>query len=69
MKRILGIGVGLVYFVIAFAAFSRARSGWEAGHGDIGFWFTVVSVLLTVAALGAIIGTWIHTQGPRGSTH
>jgi hypothetical protein len=69
MKRILGMGVGVVYIVIAFAAFSRASSGWEAGHSDIGFWFTVVGVFLSIAALGALIGTWIHTQEKGDAAH
>lgn len=63
MKRILGMGLGVLYLVIAFGAFSRASAGWAAGHADLGFWWTVVAVLLTIAALGALIGTWIHTQG------
>jgi hypothetical protein len=66
MKRILGMGVGVLYLVIAFGAYSRASAGWEAGQGDIGFWWTVIAVLLTIAALGALIGTWIHTQGSSG---
>lgn len=57
------MGVGVVYLVIAFGAFSRASAGWDAGQGDVGFWWTVVAVLLSIAALAALIGTWIHTQG------
>jgi len=68
MKRILGMGVGVLYLFIAFAAYSRARTGWAEGHSDIGFWFTVVGVLLTIAALGALIGTWIHTQQRSGGS-
>jgi len=64
MKRILGMGVGVVYLVIAFGAYRRASTGWDAGHADLGFWWTVIGVLLTVAALGALIGTWIHTRRP-----
>ncbi len=66
MKRIFGMGVGALYLVIAFAAFSRARAGWAEGHGDIGFWWTVIAAFLTIAGLGALIGTWIHTQERRG---
>ena len=62
MKRILGMGVGVIYLGIAFGALTRANSGWETGSSDIGFWWTVIAVLLTIAALGALIGTWIHTQ-------
>ena len=62
MKRILGMGVGVVYLGIAFGALTRANDGWATGYSDIGFWWTVIAVLLTIAALGALIGTWIHTQ-------
>jgi len=65
MKRILGIGVGLVYFVIAFGAFSRANNGWSAGHSDIGFWWTVIASFLAIAAVSAIAGTLIHTKMRR----
>lgn len=60
------MGVGVVYLGIAFAAFARASAGWQAGHADIGFWWTVIGAFLTIAALGALVGTWIHTR-PRAS--
>lgn len=63
MKRILGMGVGVLYLGIAFGALRRASEGWDTGHADLGVWWTVVAVLLTIAALGALIGTWIHTSG------
>jgi len=66
MKRIFGMGVGVLYLVIAFGAFSKARTGWAEQHSDVGFWFTVIAVLLTIAAVSALVGTWIHTQGSRG---
>ena len=66
MKRILGMGVGVIYVGIAFVAFSRAREGWDAGHSDLGFWWTVIATFLTIAALSALIGTWIHTQEGKG---
>ena len=66
MKRILGMGVGLVFFVIAFAAYTRASAGWDAGHSDIGFWWTVIALFLALAALSAMAGTWIHTQDSNG---
>ena len=66
MKRILGMGVGVIYVGIAFSAFSRARAGWDAGHSDLGFWWTVIATFLTIAALSALIGTWIHTQEGKG---
>ena len=63
MTRILGMGVGVLLLVIAFGAYSRASAGWEAGHADLGVWWSVTAALLTIAALGAPIGTWIHTSG------
>lgn len=69
MKRILGMGVGVVYLVIAYVAFSRARTGWSEGHGEIGFWFSVIATFLLIAALAAFIGTWIHTQETSDAAH
>jgi hypothetical protein len=63
MKRILGMGVGVLYLGLAFGAYSRAGAGWDAGHADLGVWWTVVAAFLGIAALGALIGTWIHTSG------
>jgi len=65
MKRILGMGVGAVYLGIAWVTYTKADAGWDAGHADLGFWWTVVTAFLTIAALSALIGTWIHTQGTR----
>jgi hypothetical protein len=66
MKRIIGIGIGVFYLVIALGALSRANAGWETGYTDLGFWWTVIAVLLTVAAVGAMVGTWIHTRKAEG---
>ena len=62
MKRIFGMGVGVVYLGIAFGAYRNAGAGWEAGYPDLGFWWTVIASLLGIAGLGALIGTWIHTR-------
>ena len=67
MKRIIGWGVGVFYLGISYAAFSRGAAGRAAGHGEIGFWYSVVATLLFVAALAAFIGTWIHTQPKKAS--
>jgi hypothetical protein len=64
MKRIIGMGIGVLYLGIAFGALQRANGGWDTGYSDVGFWWTVIAAILTIAALGALIGTWIHTQ-PR----
>jgi hypothetical protein len=65
MTRILGMAVGVLYFVIASGAYRNASRGWEAGHADLGVWWTVIGVILTIAALGALIGTWLHTRPAR----
>ncbi len=67
MKRIIGWGVGVFYVVIALAVFRYASAGRADGHGEIGFWFSVVGTFLSVAALAAFIGTWIHTQPKKGT--
>jgi hypothetical protein len=69
MKRIIGWGVGVFYLGISYAAFSLASAGRADGHGEIGFWYSVVGTLLFVAAIGAFIGTWIHTQRKTSQAH
>ena len=65
MKRIIGFAVGILYLVIASGAYRKSASGWDAGHADLGFWWMIIALLLTIAALGALIGTWIHTRAPQ----
>lgn len=62
MKLIVGIAIGVLYLVLATLAFNVSAGSWEAGHADLGFWWSVVGALLAIAALGAVGGTWIHTQ-------
>lgn len=62
MNRIPGMAIGLLYYVIAFGALQRANGGWDTGYSDVGFWWTVIAVLLAIAGTGALAGTWIHTQ-------
>ena len=62
MRRIFGMGVGVVWLGMAFLALRNSSAGWDAGHSDLGFWWTVIAGLLAIAGLGALIGTWIHTQ-------
>jgi hypothetical protein len=62
MKSALGVLAGLVLLVLAIGAFRTASGGWSGGHTDIGFWWTVIASFLTIAALGAIIGTVVHSR-------
>jgi hypothetical protein len=62
MKRIIGMAIGVMYLGIAFGALTRANAGWASGYSDIGFWWTVIAVILSIAACGALVGTWIHTR-------
>jgi hypothetical protein len=69
MARIFGFLVGIVWLVFAAVAFRNSAAGWSADAGDIGFWWTVIGVLLTLAAGGALIGTWLHTRPQHGVVH
>ncbi len=62
MRRIFGMGVGVVWLGMAYLALRTGNAGWDAGHSDLGFWWTVIAGFLAIAGLGALIGTWIHTQ-------
>ena len=62
MRRIFGMGVGVVWLGMAYLALRTGSAGWDAGHSDLGFWWTVIAGFLAIAGLGALIGTWIHTQ-------
>jgi ABC-type multidrug transport system permease subunit len=69
MKRILGMGVGVLYLGLSFGALQRANGGWATNYNDIGFWWTVIAVILAMAAIGALVGTWIHTQETSATHH
>lgn len=65
MPRIFGIAVGLAWFGLAFMALQKSLAGWSADQGDVGFWWAVITAFLSIAAVGALVGTWIHTGTPR----
>jgi hypothetical protein len=65
MRMILGIAMGVLLAVLSWLAFGTSRGGWAAGHDDLGFWWAIIGTLLGLAALSALVGTWIHTR-PRG---
>lgn len=65
MKKSIGLVIGVVYILVAFGAYKNGMAGWAAGHSDLGFWWTVIGGLLTIAGLGALVGTWIHAWSER----
>ena len=69
MGRIFGFLIGIVWLVLASIAFRYSSDGWSAAASDIGFWWAVIGVLLTLAAGGALLGTWLHTRPQHGVTH
>jgi len=65
MSRIFGFVVGVLWLVLALWAFRNSAVGWTAGHSDLGFWWGVICVLLTIAAGTALVGTLRYRyQGP-----
>ena len=62
MSRIFGFVIGLVWLGFAAGSFRRSLAGWSADASDLGFWWCVIGVLFTIAAGGAMVGTWIHTR-------
>jgi hypothetical protein len=69
MGRIFGFLVGIVWLVFASVAFRTSASGWNQNASDIGFWWAVIGVFLTLAAGGALIGTWLHSRPQHGVVH
>ena len=62
MKFIVGILIGVVYFILVSLAFAQSSGGYQAGHADLGFWWAVIGTLLGIAGTGAVVGTWLHTR-------
>jgi hypothetical protein len=69
MKRSIGLVIGVIYVLFAFGAYKNGVDGWAGGHSDLGFWWTVIGVLLTIAGLGALLGTWIHAWADHSADH
>jgi hypothetical protein len=69
MGRIFGFLVGIVWLVFASVAFRYSAAGWGMDAGDIGFWWGVIGVFLTLAAGGALVGTWLHSRPQHGVVH
>ena len=62
MARIFGFLIGILWLGLAFLAFRRSSAGWSAGYDDVGIWWTIIAGLLTIAAVGALVGTFLHTR-------
>ena len=69
MKRSIGLVIGVIYILFAFGAYKNGMAGWGEGHSDLGFWWTVIGVLLSIAGLGALLGTWIHAWADHAADH
>lgn len=65
MKLAIGLLVGVFYLGISFLAYRQSAGGWDAGHSDLGFWWAVIAAFLAIAALTALIGSWIHTRSSQ----
>ncbi len=62
MKKALGVLAGFVLLALAARAFQTAWTGWSGGHGDVAFWWAVITCFLAAAGLGAVVGTLIHSR-------
>ena len=67
--KYVGYIVGLIWCGLVAAAYGNARAGAAAGQPDAAFWWTFIAGLLTIATLGAFIGTTIHRNGSTEAEH
>ncbi len=66
MGRIFGFVAGLIWVGFATMAFSASSAGRGAGQPDVAFWWSVITVLYTIAATVALVGTARHRRtGPN----
>lgn len=65
MNRIFGYFIGVVWLVLAYGAFQRGAAGRALDQADVSLWWTIIAGLLTIAALGALIGTTIHSRADQ----
>ncbi len=63
MNRFFGYFIGVVWLGMAFGAFQTGAQGRALGQADVSLWWTIIAGILTIAALGAIVGTTIHSRG------
>lgn len=62
-SRMAGLAVGAVIAVLALWALWSGMSGFRADQNDVGLWYTVAGVFLSISAGAVIVGTTIHTRG------
>jgi len=62
MKFSIGMLIGIIWLALANVTYGKAAAGSAAGHPDLRFWWGVITALLTIAALGVLIGTHLHTR-------
>lgn len=66
MSRIFGYVIGVIWLGFAFMALGARNTGAAQGQPDVTFWWTVILVIYTGAAVAAIVGTLRHkTTGPK----
>ena len=63
MTRVLGILAGLGILALASITLRDSLAGWSNGHTDVGFWWAIITMFLTLGGFSAIVGTYIHTDG------
>jgi hypothetical protein len=70
MSRLFGFLVGIVWLVFAGISFRNSAAGWSADATDLGFWWGIIGIFLTLASGTAFVGTWLHTRpGHAGVVH
>ncbi len=62
MKFWVGMLIGIGWLFMANVTYGKAASGATTGHPDQAFWWGVVTALLTIAAVGVLWGTHLHTR-------
>ena len=65
MTRVLGVLIGLVILALATVMLGDSLEGWNNGYADIGFWWGIITLFLTIGGVSAIVGTLIHTDGTQ----
>ena len=62
MKFTLGMLIGIAWLAMANVTYGKAAAGRAEGHPDLFFWWGIITAFLTIAAVGALWGTHLHTR-------